>query len=133
MSSPITTGLYRIRNAQYPDRFITMERNYEFSGGDNPQTFFVEVKNEVTRIVTIKVAISGLQSFLTLQPDINRAMGRPEPQEIQLTSDNNFQFRIQLPGANQVAYLVNDAFWILVGPAPDSGYAHFWTFERVEE
>ncbi|KAG2360762.1 hypothetical protein BDR07DRAFT_1411685 [Suillus spraguei] len=110
-----------------------MERNFQFVGSDTPQKFFVDIKDPVARIATLKVAIDGLETYLTLNMETHRVVGRPVPQVLQLSSEENVRYTIHPQDVNEVAFLPNEdpSSPILVGPAPEVGTSHNWIFERV--
>ncbi|KAG2352719.1 hypothetical protein BDR07DRAFT_1411406 [Suillus spraguei] len=111
-----------------------MERNFQFVGSDKPQKFFVEIKDPVARIATLKVAIDGPETYLTLDMETHRVVGRPTPQVLQLSSEENVKYTIHPKDVNEVAFLPNSDPWspILVGPAPEYGDAQNWIFERLD-
>ncbi|KAG2064909.1 hypothetical protein BDR04DRAFT_1234846 [Suillus decipiens] len=131
MSNMIPSGNYHIRNVQYPNRYISLSGN-QFIGHDTPNTFYVDVKDVVPHLATLKEDASGL--YLTLDVNDHKVIGKKKPETLQLSSSDGKQFEIMIQGVNEVAYLQNDdnGSNIYVGPAPGSGNKQYWRFEKAQ-
>ncbi|KAG2354301.1 hypothetical protein BDR07DRAFT_1429938 [Suillus spraguei] len=128
MSNMIRPGLYGINNVEYSNRYIFMSGNDEFVGHDFPDTFYVDVVEEVQHLATLKDTKTGL--YLTLDPMDHKVIGRTEPQILQLSSEDGEKYIIHPQDVNEVAYLKDGGAWspIYVGPALQGNESKYWKF-----
>ncbi|KAG2068614.1 hypothetical protein BDR04DRAFT_1102923 [Suillus decipiens] len=136
MSNMISSGLYNITNAMYPDMFFggVLTSNDTCIGSSLGYAMVqVDVKDEDTRLATLY--IPGPELYVGFNMEGHVATGYTDPQVLQLSSGYGDTLVIQQQNTDEVCYIQEDvrSGWtpIYVGPAPEDD-GKYWIFDKVD-